>query len=163
MSWILTLFAHELPLLQVLQLWDFFLAQPPTIIIALAASIIILRVDGTKGCLRDQISLLSAPPAVDLLHCKVSCIHLLVHPAPIVCSLSSRTKLWPWPPAYQNAYFAWKARVHWSRIETHSRFTFCAGFNPRDTHTSTTRFSMIEGLCVTCIDGGTVRAMISSG
>jgi hypothetical protein len=74
-SWILTLFAHELPLLQVLQLWDFFLAQPPTIIIALAASIIILRVDGTKGCLRDQISLLSAPPAVDLLHCKVSYIH----------------------------------------------------------------------------------------
>jgi hypothetical protein len=42
-SWILTLFAHELPLLQVLHLWDFFLGQPATIIITLAASIIILR------------------------------------------------------------------------------------------------------------------------
>jgi hypothetical protein len=70
-SWILTLFAHELPLMQVVQLWDFFLGHPPTIIITLAASIIILRVDAIKGCLSDQVSLLSAPPAVDLLRCKV--------------------------------------------------------------------------------------------
>ena len=68
----LTLFAHELPLQQVLQLWDFFLAQAPTILITLAASIIIFRVDAVKGCLRDQLSLLSAPPAVDLLRCKVA-------------------------------------------------------------------------------------------
>ena len=67
----LTLFAHELPLLQVLALWDFFLSQPPTILVALAASIIIQRVDAIKGCLHDQLSLLSAPPAVDLARCKV--------------------------------------------------------------------------------------------
>jgi hypothetical protein len=70
-SWLLTLFAHELPLQQVLPLWDFFLAQAPTILVTLAASIIILRVDTVKGCLRDQLSLLSAPPAIDLLRCKV--------------------------------------------------------------------------------------------
>jgi hypothetical protein len=55
----------------VFQLWDFFLAQSSTILITLAASIIIHRVEAIKGPLHDQLSLLSAAPAVDILRCKV--------------------------------------------------------------------------------------------
>ena len=36
------------------------------------------------------------------------------------------------------------------------------GFNPSDTHSSTTFFSIVEGVCICCIDRDTVRDLIST-
>lgn len=148
--------------MQVLQLWDFFLSQPPTIIITLAASIIILRVDAIKGCLNDQVSLLSAPPAVDLLRCKVPPLSLATA-SPMCVTLCAKEYAASLTTSIPQCTFCMAGKDFRLWCESRFRFSLCAGFNPRDTHTCTTRFSVVEGVCITCIDSDTVRAMLSEG
>ena len=138
--------------MQVLQLWDFFLSQPPTIIITLAASIIILRVDAIKGCLNDQVSLLSAPPAVDLLRCKVPPLSLATA-SPMCVTLSAKEYAASLTTSIPQCTFCMAGKDFRLWFESRFRFSLCAGFNPRDT-AAVVAFVMFLGACSSLVYAG---------